>query len=63
MNYTGNNHGGIIEINKKWYIFYHRHTNRHLFSRQACAEEIQIERDGSIKQVELTSLINILPIC
>lgn len=55
LNYTGNNHGSIVEINGKWYVFYHRQTNKHQFSRQACAEEIQIESDGSIKQIEMTS--------
>jgi arabinoxylan arabinofuranohydrolase len=55
LNYTGNNHGSIVEINGKWYVFYHRQTNKHQFSRQACAEEIKIEADGSIKQVEMTS--------
>ena len=55
LNYTGNNHGSIVEINGKWYVFYHRQTNKHQFSRQACAEEIRIESDGSIKQVEMTS--------
>ncbi|MEY2195599.1 family 43 glycosylhydrolase [Neobacillus sp. BF23-41] len=55
LNYTGNNHGSIVEINGKWFVFYHRQTNKHQFSRQACAEEIQIESDGSIKQVEMTS--------
>jgi arabinoxylan arabinofuranohydrolase len=55
LNYTGNNHGSIVEINSKWYVFYHRQTNRHQFSRQACAEEIRIENDGSISQVEMTS--------
>src|SRR5690625_48485 len=55
LNYTGNNHGGIVNVQGKWYVFYHRQTNRHQFSRQACAEEFQIEADGRIKQVEMTS--------
>lgn len=55
LNYTGNNHGSIVEINGQWYVFYHRQTNRHQFSRQVCAEPITIEKDGSIKQVEITS--------
>jgi len=55
LNYTGNNHGSIVEINENWYIFYHRQTNKNQYSRQACAERIQIERDGSIRQVEMTS--------
>jgi hypothetical protein len=55
LNYTGNNHGSIVEINGQWYVFYHRQTNRHQFSRQVCAEPITMEQDGSIKQVEMTS--------
>ena len=50
-----NNHGSIVEINGEWYIFYHRHTNAHNYSRQGCLEKIRIEEDGSIKQVEVTS--------
>ncbi|GHU88089.1 hypothetical protein FACS1894202_03600 [Clostridia bacterium] len=55
LNYTGNTHGSLAEINGEWYIFYHRHTNRSQFSRQACAERVVIEADGHIKQVEMTS--------
>lgn len=55
MYYGGNNHGSIIEINGQWYIFYHRHTNGTNFSRQVCAERIEILPDGRIPQVELTS--------
>lgn len=54
-NYYGNTHGSIENVNGQWYIFYHRHTNLNQFSRQACAEKITIEADGSIKQVEMTS--------
>lgn len=54
-NYCGNTHGSIVESQGKYYIFYHRQTNRHCFSRQACAEEIKINADGSIDQVEVTS--------
>ena len=55
MNCRGNNHGSIIQINDKWYVFYHRHTNGTDFSRQECLEPIKIENDGSIKQTELSS--------
>ncbi len=55
LNFTGNNHGSIVRVKDKWYIFYHRHTNLTNFSRQACAEEIEILPDGSIPQVEITS--------
>ena len=53
--YGANNHGGMEKIKNDWYIFYHRHTNGTWFSRQACAEKIQIKEDGSIPQVEITS--------
>ncbi len=53
--YGANNHGSIVEIGNDWYIFYHRHTNGTWFSRQGCAEKIHFEKDGSIRQVEITS--------
>ena len=53
--FGGNNHGSIVEIAGQWYIFYHRHTNGHVFSRQDCAEEIHFTADGKIPQVEITS--------
>ena len=53
--YGANNHGGMECINGSWYIFYHRHTNGTWFSRQGCAEKINILPDGKIPQVEITS--------
>jgi hypothetical protein len=55
MFYGANNHGSIIEIKGKWYIFYHRHTNGTNFSRQGCMEPIAFLEDGSIPQAEMTS--------
>lgn len=55
LNHTGNTHGGLVQIKGQWYIFYHRQTNRTHFSRQACAEPVIIEGDGTIKQIEVTS--------
>lgn len=54
-NYTGNTHGGMVEINKQWYIFYHRQTNKQKCARQGCAEKITVMPDGTIPQVETTS--------
>ncbi|WP_112179871.1 family 43 glycosylhydrolase [Paraliobacillus zengyii] len=54
-NYIGNNHGSIVSIKGQWYIFHHRQTNRHHYSRQGLAEPIEIKEDGSIPQVEMTS--------
>ena len=54
-NMTGTTHGSIIEIKGQWYVFYHRLTHKSDYSRQACAEKISIDKDGSVKQVEVTS--------
>ncbi len=53
-NYTGNTHGSLVQVHGQWYVFYHRQTNRHQYSRQACAEKIRFE-DGRFLQAELTS--------
>lgn len=55
LNMTGTTHGSIVEINGQWYVFYHRLTHKSDYSRQACAEKIQILEDGRIPQVEITS--------
>ena len=55
VNYLGNNHGGIAEINDQYYIFWHRHTHGAQYSRQGCAERITIQKNGLITQVEITS--------
>lgn len=55
VNYIANNHGSLIEIGGKPYVFYHRHTHGTQFSRQDCAEEVSIGEDGSIQQAEITS--------
>lgn len=44
-NIAHNNHGSICEINGQWYIFYHRCTNNHGYSRQACVEAITVQAD------------------
>ena len=53
--FGGNNHGSIVEIKGQWYVFYHRQTNGHWYSRQGCIEPIYFDKDGRIAQVELTS--------
>ena len=52
---TSTNHGSIECINGKYYIFYHRPTHNTAFSRQACAESIEVLPDGTIRQVEMSS--------
>ena len=53
-NNTGNTHGSLIKIGDKYYVFYHRQTNRKQSSRQACAQEIRFE-NGRFYQAEMTS--------
>lgn len=55
VNYLGNTHGGMLHLGDQWYIFYHRHTNRHGYSRQACAEKLTRTPDGRFLQAEVTS--------
>nr|WP_314464748.1 family 43 glycosylhydrolase [uncultured Clostridium sp.] len=54
-NYMGNTHGGMVEVNGQWYIFYHRQTNLQKCARQGCAEKLTIQSDGTIWQAETTS--------
>lgn len=55
VTYTGNNHGGLVQIGDNVYIFGHRQTHGTGFSRQGVAEKVVILPDGSIPQVEITS--------
>jgi hypothetical protein len=52
--YWGNNHGSIERINGKYYIFGHRQTNYHEYSRQGVAEELRFEH-GKFFPAEMTS--------
>lgn len=52
----GNDHGSICKIKDQWYIFYHKMTNGTITSRRACVEKIELLEDGSIPEVEMTSL-------
>ena len=55
LNMTGTTHGSIVCVKDQWYVFYHRLTHKSDYSRQSCAEKIYFEKDGSIRQVEITS--------
>lgn len=63
LNTVGTTHGSIECINGRWYVFYHRLTHGSDYSRQACAEAIEIKADGSIEQAEISSCgLNIKPL-
>ncbi len=52
---AGTIHGSVENICGKYYVFYHRCTNDTDFSRQACAEPICMNADGTFSQVEVTT--------
>lgn len=54
-NYLGNTHGGLVELQGQWFVFYHRQTNRHSYSRQACAEPLRRRADGGFFQSPVSS--------
>ena len=54
-NYIGNNHGSVEKIGDTYYIFYHRQTNRHKFSRQACVAKIFMDEMGNFLKSETNS--------
>lgn len=55
-NYVGNNHGSVEKVGDDYFVFYHRQTNRHMYSRQACVAKIELKEDGSFVQAEMTSI-------
>lgn len=52
---TWNDHGSIECYNGRWYVFYHRATQRNSYTRRVCAEPIYFNADGTINEVEMTS--------
>lgn len=55
VNYTGTNHGGLVQIQDSFYIFYHRNTHGLATSRQGCAEKIEMDAKGLFPQVSVSS--------
>ena len=52
---TWNNHGSINSFGDKWYVFYHRSSQNGRTNRRVCAEPIEFDENGMIKEVEQTS--------
>jgi hypothetical protein len=50
-----NNHGSVVEMKGKWYVFYHRSTHDSYSMRKTCIEPITFNTNGSIDEVEMTS--------
>ena len=52
---TGNTHGSILEIEGKWYVFYHRQSGTDEFSRQAMVAPIEVNvTEGPDGKVEIS---------
>lgn len=52
---TWNNHGSINNLGDKWYVFYHRSSQNGRTCRRVCAEPIEFDENGMIKEVPQTS--------
>lgn len=55
---NGNTHGGIVEINGRWYVFYHRQCGTDEYSRQAMVAPIEVRVTADsviISEAEYTS--------
>lgn len=52
---AGTIHGSVERINGKYFVFYHRCTHNTDSSRQACAEKINMNPDGTFDQAEITT--------
>lgn len=50
-----NNHGSINEFRGRWYVFYHRSSQNLKACRRVCAEPIDFDGEGMIKEVPQTS--------
>lgn len=50
-----NNHGSIECVDGQWYVFYHRCSRGSQQHRRLCIEKIQINPDGTIDEVKMTS--------
>jgi hypothetical protein len=46
----GNNHGSLVRIRDKWFVFYHRQTGLDEYSRQAMLEpvDVALDRNGRL---------------
>lgn len=50
-----NNAGSIEIVNEKPYLFYHRSSQNSIYNRTVCIEPLEINEDGSIEEVKMTS--------
>jgi len=59
---TWNNHGSIVQFHDQWFILYHRSTHCSKYSRHVCIEPIEIQSDGTIQEVHMTTSAGTTPL-
>lgn len=55
---SNTNHEGMVEFKGKWYFFYHTgaiQRNGGSYSRSVCVDQLEYNKDGSIKRVVMTT--------
>lgn len=55
--YGGNTHGGLSEIDGRWYHTYHRQTGDVYSGRQVCLQELERRPDGLFAEAEMKTQI------
>lgn len=55
--YGGNTHGGMIQVDGRWYQNYHRQTGDKWPARQACMTELLMDENGDFRQAEYSSSV------
>lgn len=55
--YQGNTHGGLFEVNGRFFLNYHRQTGGKFPNRQACLTELTIDQDGHFQTAEFKSQV------
>lgn len=55
--YGGNTHGGMVQLQGRWYQNYHRQTGDACSARQACLAELVRKQDGTFEQAEFQSQV------
>lgn len=55
--YGGNTHGGMFEVEGRYYQIYHRQTGDPNVARQGCMQELVLQEDGTFRQAEYMSQV------
>ena len=53
--FSGNTHGGMLEVDGVWHIFHHRQTGGGNRGRQMCVERLEMDENGLFAQAEFSA--------